>query len=523
MNPQDEYHAVSWKEPIIYELGRKGRRGHKVPETDQEIRAAVGDVVSRIPSNMRRTDPPKLPELSEPEVVRHFIRLSQETYGVDSGIHIHGTCTMKYSPRINETLIRSQKLADIHPMQDPETVQGILKIMYELQGTLCELSGMDAFSLQPRGGAHAVFSNAHMIRAYHMQRGELEQRNEIITTVLSHPCNGGSPAAAGFRVVTLYPNERTGYPDIDAFKQAVSKHTAGLMITDPYDTGVFDSNIDEYIRMIHEAGGLVAVDQANANSILGRIRIGDIGADLCHFNLHKSFSTPHGSTGPGSAPIGVKAELSQFLPVPTVAYDGQKYYLDYDRPHSIGKVGEFYGVIPNIVRAYSWLLLMGADGLREVSEVAVINNNYLISRISEIRGITLPWAEAHPLRLQEARFSLGRMKEETGVGIDDVNRRIVDFGLQDMETSHEPWIIPEPLTPEPPETTSKEDLDRFSDVLQRISEEAYSNPDLVRTAPHNAAIGKIDRSPSRNPQKWAMTWRAYLKKRAPARNEQALR
>jgi glycine dehydrogenase subunit 2 len=506
------FHSVTWREPIIYQLGGEGRRGSRVPPVEEEIKASVGDILSRIPEKMRRRNPPKLPELSEPEVVRHFIRLSQETYGVDSGIHIHGTCTMKYSPKMNDAFARSPKVASTHPLQDVETVQGTLAIMYQLQRWLCELSGMAEFSLQPRGGSHAVFTNARIISAYHKLNGELEQRNEIITTVLSHPCNGGSPAAAGFKVITLYPDEETGYPDIEALKAAVSKRTAGLMMTDPYDTGVFDSNIEVYIKIIHEAGGLVAIDQANANSILARLRIGDVGADLCHFNLHKSFSTPHASAGPGSAAIGVKQELAKFLPIPIVKFDGEKYYLDYDIPHSIGKVGEFYGVIPNVVRAYAWIMMMGAEGLREASEVAVINNNYLIRKLLEVRGVTLPWYKAHPFRLQEARFSLQKMKEETGVGIADVNHRIVDYGFQDMETSHEPWIIPEPLTPEPPETVTKEDLDSIAHVMHEISREAYSDPEIVKTAPHNAAISRIDNSPSSDPTKWAMTWRAYLKK-----------
>jgi len=506
------YHAVSWKEPIVYQLGRKGRRGHQVPAVEDDIKAAIGDVVSRIPGKMRRKYPPELPELSEPEVVRHYIRLSQETYGVDSGIHMHGTCTMKYNPKLNEHIARSPKVADLHPLQDIETVQGVLQIMYEFQKWLCELSGMREFSLQPRGGAHAAFGNARIIRAYHRLNGELEQRKEIITTVLSHPCNGGSPAAAGFEVVTLYPNEETGYPDIEALKAAVSSRTAGLMMTDPYDTGIFDSNLEEYIKIVHEAGGLVAIDQANANSLLARLRIGDVGADLCHFNLHKSFSTPHGSTGPGTAAIGASEELSKFLPIPTVAFDGSKYYFDYDRPHSIGKLGEFHGVVPNVLRAYAWMMTMGAEGLEEASEVAVINNNYLVKKLLKVRGVSLPWHESHPFRLQEARFSLQKLKEDTGIGVAEVNRRIVDYGLQDMETSHEPWIVPEPFTPEPPETTPKEDLDKFAEVLDAISHEAYTSPETVRTAPHNAAISKIDRAPSRDPQRWAMTWRVYLRK-----------
>jgi glycine dehydrogenase subunit 2 len=256
----------------------------------------------------------------------------------------------------------------------------------------------------------------------------------------------------------------------------------------------------------------VAIDQANANSILGRLRIADVGADLCHFNLHKSFSTPHGSCGPGSAPVGVTKELAKFLPIPVLEFDGNKYYLDYNRPNSIGKVAEFYGVVPNIVRAYAWIMSMGAEGLKEASEVAVVNTNYLVKKLLEVRGVTLPWGKHHPFRMQEARFSLEKMKNDTGIGIDDVNHRIVDFGVQRCFTSHEPWIVPEPFTPEPPESISKEDLDRFVQIFHRISREAYENPEVVKKAPHNAAIAKIDPTPSTDPEKWAMTWRAYLKK-----------
>jgi glycine dehydrogenase subunit 2 len=507
------YRAVAWNEPLICQLGRKGRRGSAILDAEDQIKVESGDVRSRIPEAMRRKEPANLPELSEPEVVRHFIRLSQQNFGVDSGIMIgHGTCTMKYNPKINETLARSPRLTRIHPLQDTSTVQGILEIMYRLAKLLCALSGMDEFSLQPRGGAHAVLTNARIIRAYHKLNGELEQRNEIVTTVLSHPCNGGSPAVAGFKVITLYPDPETGTPNVETLKAAVSKHTAGMTITDPYDTGIFDPCIDEYIKIIHEAGGLVAVDQANANSLLGRLRIGDVGADLCHFNLHKSFSAPHGSHGPGSAPVGVKKHLVGFLPVPTLEFDGSKYYLDYDRPHSIGKVSGFHGVIPAVLKAYAWIMAMGEEGLRETSEVAVINNNYLIEKLRKVRGVTLPWNKNHPRRLQEARFSLQQMMEETGVGIDDVNRRMVDFGIQKCFTSHEPWIVPEPFTPEPPESTPKEDLDRFSDVLRQISREAYTNPEIVKKAPHNCAISRMDLSSPRDPKKWALTWRAYLSK-----------
>jgi glycine dehydrogenase subunit 2 len=507
------YHAVAWNEPLIYQLGRKGRRGSAIIDVGDDIKKRVGDVLSEIPESMRRKEPVNLPELSEPEVVRHFIRLSQQNFGVDSGIILGvGTCTMKYNPKINEALARSPRLADTHPLQDPSTVQGSLEITYHFGKYLCSISGMDEFSLQPRGGAHAVLTNALIMRAYHRSNGELEERNEIVTPILSHPCNGGSPSVAGFKVITIYPDPETGIPDVEAVKAAVSKHTAGLTITDPYDTGIFDHNIEEYIKIVHEAGGLVAVDQANANSLFGKLRIGDVGADLCHFNLHKSFSTPHGSLGPGSAPIGAKRHLAKFLPVPTVEFDGRKYYLDYDRPHSIGKVTGFYGTTPAVVRAYAWIMTMGEEGIRETSETAVVNSNYLIQNLTKVQGVTLPWARSHPRRLQEARFSLQKMKEDTGVGIDEVNRRIVDFGVQKCFPSHEPFIVKEPFTTEPPESTTKEDLDRFVRIFQQISQEAYTNPEIVKKAPHNCAISRIDTSPSKDPNKWAMTWRAYLKK-----------
>jgi glycine dehydrogenase subunit 2 len=507
------YHAVRWREPIIYELGRKGRRGFMIPKVEPEIKTVVRDAVLSIPEKMRRKTPPDWPELSEPEVVRHFIRLSQQTFGVDSGINVGvGTCTMKYNPKVNEVLARSPGITGLHPLQDASTVQGILEIIYKLQEWLCEISGMDKFSFQPRGGAHAVFANACIIRAFHKYNGELDQRDEIITTVVSHPCNAAAPASAGFKIVTLYPDEKTGCINIEALKAAVSKRTAGMMITNPYDTGIFDSNITEYINIIHEAGGLVAIDQANANCLLGRVRIGDVGADLCHFNLHKSFSTPHGSCGPGSAPIGVKEEFAKFLPIPTVEFDGSRYYLDYDRPHSIGKVAEFHGVAQNVVRAYAWILSMGAEGLRETSEVAVLNNNYLLKKLLEVRGVSLPWDKSHPFRMQDVRLSLEKLKEETGIKIDDVNRRIVDFGVQRCFTSHEPWIVPEPFTPEPTESASKEDLDMFAEIFRRISTEAYTNPEKIKKAPHNCAISRINLSPSSDPKKWAMTWRAYIKK-----------
>jgi glycine dehydrogenase subunit 2 len=508
------YHGAVWNEPIIYELGHRGERGHVVPEVEEKIKSTIGDAKTRIAVKMRRKAPPKLPEISEPEVMTHYLHLSQQTFGVDSGISIGvGTCTMKYNPKVNEQLARSSKMADIHPLQDEETAQGILEIMYKASGWLQEITGMDEVSLQPSGGSHAVFTNCCIMRAYHKSNDELEQRRETVVPLLSHPCNAAAPAAAGFKVITLEPDSDTGCPDIEALKAVVSKNTAGMLLTDPYDTGVFDPNIEEYANILHEVGGLVLLDQANANSILGIVRAGDMGADMCHLNLHKSFAAPHGSTGPGSAAIGVKGRFRRFLPVPVVEFDGSKYHLNYDRPDSIGKTRGFLGNIPCVLRAYAWMMALGAEGIKEAAEVAVLNNNYIIKRLSDVPGLSLPYAKGR-YRMQEARFSWEKLKQDTGIGTEDLNNRIVDFGVQTYFPSHHPWIIPEPMTLEPTESVSKADLDRFCEVIRHLSHEAYTDPDIIRTAPHNCAIPKIDLEPVMSDiRKCATTWRAYLRKR----------
>ena len=504
------YHAVRWHEPVIYQRSRKGSRNQIVPEAEEEIRRKVGDVISHIPKKMRRQSPPELPQLSEPEVLRHYLRLSQQTFGFDSGVNIGlGTCTMKYSPKVNEQLTRLPHLSQVHPLQPEETMQGILQIMYELRNWLCELSGMDEFCLQPRGGSHGVYTNACIMKAYHRSRGDNE-RDEVITCAVSHPCNAGCPSTAGFRVIQLFPDKDTGDIGLAALKAAVSERTAGIMMTAPYDTGVFDSEIGEYIKVVHDAGGLVSLDQANFNGVMTRLRAGDMGADMMHFNLHKTFSTPHGSCGPGTGAVGLKNEFRKFLPVPVVEFDGSRYHLNYDLPQSVGKIGSFYGVVINALKAYAWLMAMGAQGLREASEWAVINNNYLIKKILEIPGIDI--ALPNRRKLQEARFTLEKLMEETGVGTADFNMRIIDYGIQSYFESHEPVIIPEPVTPEPSDTVSREDLDRFVEVFRSVSEEAYTNPEIVKTAPHRSAIHKTDVEPLHNPEKTITTWRAFKKR-----------
>ncbi len=480
------YRSVRWGEPTLYEQSRPGIDNDVLPRMEPEIEAVVGDVTARLPAAARRDAPPRLPEVSEPEILRHFIRCSQMTYGYDSGINVGvGTCSMKYSPRVNEVVAGLPALRDLHPLQDEEDIQGLLAILYRFRDWICELAGMDEVSFQARGGGHGAFTDASMIRAYHLARGE-GHRDEIITCAVSHPCNPATASAVGFKVISLYPDPVTGDLGIDAVRAAISERTAGMMISAPYDTGVFDAHIAEYARLVHEAGGVVSLDQANFNGVMTRFRAGDLGADMVHFNLHKTFSTPHGGYGPAASAVAVKAAFRDFLPVPIVTFDGDRYHLERDLPHTIGKVGSFHGMVVNVVKAYAYVLALGAEGLREVSEWAVINNNYLIRKLLEVPGVSISWPDRR--KLQEARFSLERLRADTGVTTTDVNYRLADFGIAPYFESHVPRIVPEPVTPEPTEGQSREDLDRFVEAFRQISDEAYTRPEVVTTAPHRCIV-----------------------------------
>jgi len=504
------FHQARWDEPVIFELSREGERGILLPEVEDEVKDAVGDVLSTIPEVMRRKKPPKLPELCQSRVLRHYVRLSQETLGTDFNIDVgQGTCTMKYSPKVNEQLARMPQITEIHPLQDEETVQGILEVMYKFEQFLKEISGLYQFSVQPAAGSQGIYANASIIRAYHEARGEADQRREMITTIFSHPSDAACAKTAGFKVITLYPDE-DGYPDLEALKAAVSERTAGLMITNPEDTGIFNPKIVEFVQVIHEAGGLCSYDEANANGILGITNAGKAGFDLCHFNLHKTFSSPHGCGGPAVGAIGVTKELAKFLPVPVIEFDGSKYHLNYDRPESIGKIRAFYGVAPVVLKAYAWTMSLGAKGLKEVAEIAVLNNNYLLTKLLKIRGISAPYAKGKR-RIEQVRYSLEKLTRDTGVHSEEFGLRAADFGVH-YWTSHHPWVVPEPCTLEPTESYSKADLDEYIEIMRRVSNEAYSNPELVKTAPHNSTIHKIDTTPFDDPSQWAMTWRAYRKK-----------
>ena len=510
---RDGFHAARWLEPLITEMGTPGERGVIPPAAEAAIREAVGDVLESIPARLRRIRPPNLPELSQPQVLRHYLRLSQETQGAAVNIDIGlGTCTMKYNPVINDVVGNHPHVTQVHPGQPPETIQGLLRILHDLEAQLCEISGMDAFSLQPAAGAAAIFTNASIMRAHHDRYGEAERRDEIITTVFSHPADAAAAGAAGYKVITLYPDEK-GYPDFEALRAAISRRTAGLIVANPEDTGIFNPRIRDYTEAVHAVGGVCAIDQANANGILGITRARELGFDLCHFNLHKTFSTPHNSEGPALGAVGVRQEFARYLPVPVINRSEEgDYRLDYDRPDSIGKVKGFLGNVGIAIRAYAWIMAHGADGLRTVAETAVLNNNYLAKKLGEIRGISVPYEDTAGYRLQEVRYSWEQLHEETGVGTNDVKNRMVDYGVNSYFTSHEPWLIAEPFTPEPTESYSKEDLDEYAAIIAKVVEEAYTDPDRVKSGPHRSSIAGMDEGPFVDPARVVTTWRAWKKR-----------
>ncbi|PFK44047.1 glycine dehydrogenase subunit 2 [Bacillus cereus] len=505
-----EFHQAKWNEPIIFELHQQGERGVEVPVADETIVQEVGDGVSKIPHSMYRKERARLPEISQARVLRHYVRLSQETLGSDFNVEIgQGTCTMKYIPKINELLVRNPKIMELHPLQDESTVQGMLEIIYKLDLCMREISGMDHFSFQPSGGTQALFAMASIVRKYHESRGEGEKRNEIITTIFSHPSQAATAAVKGFKIITLHP-DKDGFPDLEKLKAVVSERTAGFVVANPEDTGIFNSKIKEFTRVVHEAGGICYYDQANANGLLGVTRAKEAGFDMCFFNLHKTFAAPHMCGGPATGALGVSKELKEYLPGPIVECDGGKYYLNHELKHSIGKVRAFHGVAQTILRAYAWIRALGPEGLKEVATTAVLNNNYMYHKVQKIRGASAPYVKGQ--RLEQVRYSWEEMKNATGITTEDVQRRMTDFGLH-YWTSHHPYIVPEPFTLEPTESYSKADLDEYIAALEQISQEAYENPEIIQNAPQNSTIHKLDEQDFLDdPKKWCITWRAYQKK-----------
>ncbi len=467
-------------EPTIFELSSPGREGIKFPDIDTpEYSYPEGFVRQNLP----------MPELSEIDVVRHYTHLSHLNYNIDSGLYPLGSCTMKYNPKINEVTARLPGFANIHPLQPVETVQGALALMYQLQNWLAEITGLDKVSLQPAAGAQGEFTGVMVIRAYHLSRGDT-QRTKILIPDSAHGTNPATTAMAGFEVVNI-PTDEKGNADLEALKAACDDKLAGLMLTNPNTLGLFDENICEVTRMVHEAGGLVYGDGANLNALLGIAQPGKLGIDVLHYNLHKTFSTPHGGGGPGSGPVAVIEELAEFLPGPnvTIIEEGTEeippLFGFYMPEKSIGRVKSFFGHFGVIVRAFTYISMHGPDGLRKISEYAVLNANYIMAKVKH--AYKLPYD-----RICKHEFVVeGQWKDAPGIHALDVAKRLMDYDFH-PPTNYFPLIVPEALMIEPTETENMQTLDAFCDALLKIADEAHTQPELLKSAPHNTPIGRLD-------------------------------
>jgi len=467
-------------EPLVFEKSATGRVCARLPLCDVPERP----LPDLLPSEALREDLP-LPELSELDVVRHFTKLSQHNYAIDLGFYPLGSCTMKYNPKVHEVIARLPGFSGIHPLQDPATVQGALALIYGVEQALAEIAGMSAATIQPAAGAHGELLSLMMIRAYHRQHGQ-EARRVVLIPDSAHGTNPASAARCGFAVRSV-PTDGRGLTDLAALEGALGPSTAALMLTNPNTLGLFESDVVRICSMVHQAGGLVYCDGANMNAIVGVARPGDMGFDVMHFNLHKTFSTPHGGGGPGCGSIAVGDVLRPYLPVPRVVeMEPGRYSLDERRPLSVGRVHSFFGAFLVAVRAYAYLRTLGSDGLRRVAEHAVLNANYVRARLSEHFDIPHPDTCMH-----EVVISASRQKARSGVRALDISKRLMDYGFH-PPTNYFPLIVPEALMIEPTETESKETLDAFCDAMIAIAREAETDPDLVRSAPHSTAVSRLD-------------------------------
>ena len=471
--------TVSKSSPLIFERSREGRYAYSLPQSDIKT-----DSVERIlDDKFIRKNKAEFPEVAELDLVRHYTELSNKNFGVDSGFYPLGSCTMKYNPKINEKVARISGFAESHPLQEEEQIQGSLEIIYSLQEELKEITGMDEVTLQPAAGAHGEWTALMIFKAYHIKNGE-GHRNEVIVPDSAHGTNPASASFAGFKSVTVKSNER-GEVDIEDLKRVVNENTAAIMLTNPNTLGIFEKNIMDIREIVHEAGGLLYYDGANLNAIMDKVRPGDMGFDAVHLNLHKTFTGPHGGGGPGSGPVGVKKELASYLPKPMVIKDGDTFKYDNDIENSIGRVKPFYGNFGIYLRAYTYIRTMGAKGLKEVSEAAVLNANYIKARLKDRYEIPYEQYCKHEFVLS------GSKQKEYGVRTLDMAKRLLDFGVH-PPTIYFPLNVEEGMMIEPTETESKETLDYFIDAMLQIADEVESNPDNVLEAPHTTIIDRLD-------------------------------
>jgi glycine dehydrogenase subunit 2 len=479
--PELESRAMSWGplEPPIFAHSTPGHRGVDLPAPG----VPVVDLAKLLPGVRLRRTPPALPEVAEAQVVRHYTRLARLNYSVDTGLYPLGSCTMKYNPKVNDEVAALPGFADLHPYQAESDVQGILQLMYELERALLELTGMHRASLQPAAGAHGELAGILMIKAYHRHHSA-SQRDTVIVPDSAHGTNLSSAVMGGYRVVEV-PSSDRGLVDLDTLRAHLSEQTAAIMLTNPNTLGLFEEDILRISEIVHRAGALCYYDGANLNAIMGKARPGDMGMDVVHLNLHKTFSTPHGGGGPGAGPIAVSERLEPYLPLPLVVprQDAGGYQLDYDRPLSIGRVKGFYGNIGVLVRAYCYLVQMGGDGLEEASEDAVLNANYLRARLQHLYPLPYEGATMHEFVLSAADHGPGSAH--------DIGKRILDFGMH-APTVYFPLIVPEALMIEPTETEDLKTLDGFVQAMEKIRHELDDHPEMVTTAPHSTPVRRPD-------------------------------
>ena len=482
---------MNFNDKLIFEKSAEGRRCFLLPECDCEARESIADETDGF---LLRKSELNLPQISEVDLIRHYTNLSHKTFGVDNGFYPLGSCTMKYNPKINEQIAAMKNYTDIHPLQPVETVQGCLEVIHELENYLCEIAGMDKFTLQPAAGAQGEFLGLQLIRKYFESKGETQRKKAIIPDS-AHGTNPASAAMCGFDVVTV-PSKSDGSIDIDKLKEAVSDETAVLMLTNPSTLGLFEYNISEAAEIVHNAGGLLYYDGANMNAIMGITRPGDMGFDVVHINLHKTFSTPHGGGGPGSGPVGCKDFLAEFLPNPSVQLKDGKYYFDDNiNVNSVGKIVGFYGNFLVYLRAFAYICSLGGQGLKKVSQNAVLNANYLMRKLSEKYSVAYPGNCMH-----EFVLSVEKLKKDVGVSAMDISKAMIDYGIH-PPTMYFPLIVNEALMIEPTETESKETLDEVIKIMLEIYDTAQNTPEKLNNAPINAPISRPDEVlAARNPK-----------------------
>lgn len=465
--------------PLIFERSIADRFAYSLPPVDVETK----DINSLLDDKFIRKTKAELPEISELDLIRHYTELSNKNWGIDTGFYPLGSCTMKYNPKINEKVARIDGFATSHPLQNEKAIQGSLEIVHDLQESLKEITGMDEISLQSAAGAQGEWTALMMIKAYHEANGD-HNRTKVIVPDSAHGTNPASATVAGFDTVTVKSNEK-GLVDIDDLKRVVGDDTAAIMLTNPNTLGLFETEILEMADIVHEAGGKMYYDGANLNAIMGYTRPGDMGFDAVHLNLHKTFTGPHGGGGPGSGPIGVTEELAKFLPKPQVVEKDGVYDLDYDRPDSIGMVKNFYGNFGINVRAYTYIRTLGAEGLKKVSEYAVLNANYIMRSLED--KYELPFTQ----HCKHEFVISGNRQKEQGIKTLDIAKRLMDFDIH-PPTVYFPLIVGEAMMIEPTETESKETLDHFIDTMLQIADEAENNPDIIHEAPHKTSVKRLD-------------------------------